>query len=78
MGRGARERQSMAIRDWYVRELVVFLVGGIALMGMCFFALEHKPAQQGQFVNLLLVLCMFAVAVTLVIVTWKWLGGRNR
>jgi len=59
----------MAIRDWHPGQLGVLWVGGVGLDWMV-CSLNDSPQEN--------VLMTLIVGVPLLIITWKWFGGRNR
>ena len=74
-------RNRMAIRDWHLGQLVVFWVGGLLLAWLFYLIAksiyDDPPNLLVEIVGLIFVIGLLVVPAALLIVTWKWFGGRN-
>ena len=64
----------MAIRDWHPGQLGVLWVGGAGLEWV-FYSLSEDI---GTALNIIIVIGLIVIPLVLLIVTWKWFGGRPR
>ena len=73
-------RNRMVIRDWHLGQLVVFWVGGLLLAGLFYSIIENGPNSPNLLGVILILISgigLLVVPAVLLIVTWKWFGGRN-
>jgi hypothetical protein len=64
----------MAIKRWHVGKLVLLWAWGTVLIGVTVRVLDAKPS---WLVGYALIFLIFVVPITLSVLTWRWLGGRE-
>ena len=65
----------MAIKHWHMGKIVLMWAWGIALM----VGLIQVISKTTNFVpGFMLIGALLAIPLTLSVITWKWLGGKER
>jgi hypothetical protein len=66
----------MAIKEWHVGKVILLWAWGLVL---CMLALQDlKGIPKGNFVHGFMVIgALLAIPITLSVITWKWLSGKE-
>jgi hypothetical protein len=72
----------MAITRWHYGKLILLWTwGALAVVVLFYVATDLEPDGNDSVTSifgLVMIVCMVAIPGALSVVTWKWLGGRER
>jgi hypothetical protein len=65
----------MAIRKWHVGKIVLLWAWGVIL---CAITIRIIIGTTNALLGLLLVVTLLAILITLSVITWRWLSGKEQ
>jgi hypothetical protein len=65
----------MAIRKWHIGKIVLLWAWGIAL---CLGLIQIITKTENFVPGFILIGALLTILVTLSVITWKWLGGKEQ
>jgi len=70
----------MALKSWHYGKLIILWVWGAFLATFAWYFLnDFEPEGTGELISgFLLIALLLAIPAGLSVITWKWLGGKER
>ena len=68
----------MAIKDWHPGQLVIIWISGLSLGGVVFGLGQITSTEYENLGIAIALAAVLGTPIALLVVTWKWFGGRPR